>query len=227
MRQAPAARPRATCRHRREDQVRFCIADDDVLALADAAIEIEDHYSRKAGAADADGHRMGQGRRGRPALHRAGASRDRRIATAASASSMNIAWQARREVRVSGRAVGGRIAAGKVARRSSDVGAARRVPAGRGARGRHDHARLGHGDESSRRGRHQPRRAHLPRRHRGARAGHSGRGRLRRRDDEAAHRRRGHRVLRRRCRRAGSTPAPCRSRCSASTCRRSRARRPI
>ncbi|HEX7439025.1 MAG TPA: phosphoenolpyruvate synthase [Caldimonas sp.] len=33
----------------KEDQVRFCIDDDDVLALADAAIKIEDHYSRKAG----------------------------------------------------------------------------------------------------------------------------------------------------------------------------------
>jgi pyruvate,water dikinase len=33
----------------REDQAAFCIGDDDVLALADAALRIEDHYSRKAG----------------------------------------------------------------------------------------------------------------------------------------------------------------------------------
>jgi pyruvate, water dikinase len=33
----------------REDQMRFCISDDDVMLLADAAIRIEDHYSQKAG----------------------------------------------------------------------------------------------------------------------------------------------------------------------------------
>ncbi len=33
----------------RADQERFCITDDEVLALADAAVAIEDHYSRKAG----------------------------------------------------------------------------------------------------------------------------------------------------------------------------------
>jgi pyruvate,water dikinase len=33
----------------REDQARFCISDDDVMELADAAIRIEDHYSLKAG----------------------------------------------------------------------------------------------------------------------------------------------------------------------------------
>jgi len=34
----------------RADQERYCISDDEVLALADAAIGIEDHYSRRAGA---------------------------------------------------------------------------------------------------------------------------------------------------------------------------------
>jgi pyruvate, water dikinase len=32
-----------------EDQRRYCISDGEVLALADAAIKIEDHYSRRAG----------------------------------------------------------------------------------------------------------------------------------------------------------------------------------
>ena len=32
-----------------EDQRRFCISDAEALVLADAAIQIEDHYSRKAG----------------------------------------------------------------------------------------------------------------------------------------------------------------------------------
>ena len=34
-----------------EDQARYCVSDDEVLELADAAIRIEDHYSRKAGKA--------------------------------------------------------------------------------------------------------------------------------------------------------------------------------
>jgi pyruvate,water dikinase len=33
----------------KEDQERFCLGDEEVLALADAAIRIEDHYSRRAG----------------------------------------------------------------------------------------------------------------------------------------------------------------------------------
>jgi pyruvate, water dikinase len=33
----------------REDRQKYCISDEDVLTLADAAIKIEDHYSRKAG----------------------------------------------------------------------------------------------------------------------------------------------------------------------------------
>jgi len=33
----------------KEEQMRFCVSDDDVMTLADAAIKIEDHYSRKAG----------------------------------------------------------------------------------------------------------------------------------------------------------------------------------
>lgn len=33
----------------KEDQARYCISDEEVLALADAAVAVEDHYSRKAG----------------------------------------------------------------------------------------------------------------------------------------------------------------------------------
>lgn len=33
----------------KEDQRRFCISDDEVLHLAEAAIQVEDHYSKKAG----------------------------------------------------------------------------------------------------------------------------------------------------------------------------------
>lgn len=35
----------------REDQQRYCIADEDVLTLADAAVRIEEHYSARAGRA--------------------------------------------------------------------------------------------------------------------------------------------------------------------------------
>ena len=35
--EARAAEPRAMCRRRAEDQARFCLTDDEVLALADAA----------------------------------------------------------------------------------------------------------------------------------------------------------------------------------------------
>ena len=52
----------------------------------------------------------------------------------------------------------------------------------RRARHRHDRSELGAGDEARRGHRHQPRRAHLPRGDHRARAGHSGGGRLRRRD---------------------------------------------
>ena len=33
----------------REDQARFCVSDDEVLTLADAAVRIEEHYSTRAG----------------------------------------------------------------------------------------------------------------------------------------------------------------------------------
>ena len=62
------------------ERERFCLADAEVLELADCAIRIEDHYSRARRAPDADGHRMGQGRRGRQALHRPGPPRDGRLA---------------------------------------------------------------------------------------------------------------------------------------------------
>ena len=64
--------------------------------------------------------------------------------------------------------------------------------AGRRAGHRHDRPELGAGDEARRGHRHQPRRAHLPRGDHRARAGHSGGGRLRRRDRRAEGRRAGH-----------------------------------
>ncbi len=60
-------------RVRRAERSRYCLTDDEVLQLAGMALKIEDHFSRRNGRADADGHRVGEGRPRRPALHRAGA----------------------------------------------------------------------------------------------------------------------------------------------------------
>jgi len=103
----------------REDQARFCISDDDVLALADAAIEIEDHYSRKAGRpTPMDIEWAKDGVDGRLYIVQA---RPETVASQRPVSQLDeYRLTAKAEVRASGRAVGGRIAAGKV-RVVSDV----------------------------------------------------------------------------------------------------------
>ena len=45
-----------------DDRERFVLSDDDVLTLARWACCVEEHYSRLRGHADADGHRVGEGR---------------------------------------------------------------------------------------------------------------------------------------------------------------------
>ena len=80
---AAAAGDAATTRNTptsKAERERFCLSDDEVLTLAGYAIAIEDHYSLEGRPAHADGHRMGEGRRGRRALHRPGAAGDRRLA---------------------------------------------------------------------------------------------------------------------------------------------------
>ena len=51
---------------------RFCLSDYEVLELARWACLIEEHYSELAGKSIADGHRVGQGRTHRRALHSSG-----------------------------------------------------------------------------------------------------------------------------------------------------------
>ena len=68
-------------------------------------------------------------------------------------------------------------------------------PARRCAGDRHDRPELGAGHEARRCHRHQPRRPHLPRGHHRPRAGHPGRGRLRRCHRDAQGRPAGHRGL--------------------------------
>jgi len=41
------------------DRKKFCLSDEEVLTLANYAIIIEDHYSKKARKGTAHGHRMG------------------------------------------------------------------------------------------------------------------------------------------------------------------------
>jgi pyruvate,water dikinase len=103
----------------REDQARFCIGDDDVLALADAAVKIEDHYSRKAGRpTPMDIEWAKDGVDGQLYIVQA---RPETVASQQPVGQLDeYRLGAKAEVLVSGRAVGGRIAAGK-ARVVSDV----------------------------------------------------------------------------------------------------------
>ena len=71
-----------------DDQRRFSITDDEVLALAGQA-----HADRGA-LRPTDGHRVGQGRRRRTAVHRAGPAGDRRLAALCHRSSTATRWAA-------------------------------------------------------------------------------------------------------------------------------------
>ena len=180
----------------KEDQARFCISDDDVLALADASLRIEEHYSTKAGrATPMDIEWAKDGVDGE--IYILQARPETVVSQRASGQVDEYRLTAKGELRVTGRAVGGKIATGK-AHVITDVAAARPVSARRGSGRRHHDAGLGDGDEDRGGGRHQPGRPHLSRGDRRAGARHSGRGGLRRRHHEVADRRRGHGFVRRR-----------------------------
>jgi pyruvate,water dikinase len=103
----------------KQDQARFCIGDDDVLTLAEAALRIEEHYGRKAGRpTPMDIEWAKDGLDGRLYIVQA------RPETVASQKPVGLVDEyrlaARGEVRASGRAVGGKIAAGR-ARVVTDV----------------------------------------------------------------------------------------------------------
>ena len=105
----------------RADRARFCLSDTDVLELADAAIKIEDHYSRGAGEhRPMDIEWAKDGPDGPLYIVQA------RPETAASRKSATVLEEfvldGRGPVLASGRAVGARIAAGPV-RRGTDAGA--------------------------------------------------------------------------------------------------------
>jgi pyruvate,water dikinase len=103
----------------KEDQRRFCISDDEVLQLADAAIKIEEHYSAKAGhPVPMDMEWAKDGIDGKIYLVQA------RPETVASQKAANVLeeyeLQGKGEVRATGRAVGGKVATG-AARVITDV----------------------------------------------------------------------------------------------------------
>ncbi|WP_397410616.1 phosphoenolpyruvate synthase [Polaromonas sp.] len=95
-----------------EDQARFCISDDDVLELAEASIRIEAHYSRKSGRpTPMDIEWARDGIDGKLYIVQA------RPETVASRKPLGTVdtWRldARGKLCISGRAVGGAIAAGR------------------------------------------------------------------------------------------------------------------
>jgi pyruvate,water dikinase len=103
----------------REDQAVFCIGDDEVLALADAAVRIEDHYGRRAGrAVPMDIEWAKDGIDGE--LYIVQARPETVISQRPLGQVDEYALDAKGKPIVSGRAVGGRIATGK-ARVVTDV----------------------------------------------------------------------------------------------------------
>ena len=209
------------CRRPQDQRDRYCITDERGARLADDALAIEDHYSAAPGTArpwTSSGRRTVSMAASTSCRH--GPRRSARSARGHRATECALDGQGR--VRVDG--PGGRrrhrrgrvhvICESRTWRTSSPARCWSPTP----------RARLGHGDEVGRRRRHQPWRAHLPRGHRRPRARHPGRGGLRARDVDAAHRRRGDRELRRGRLAARSTRAGLRSRRRAPTCRRWRVR---
>ena len=103
----------------KEDQRRFCLKDDEVLALADAAIRIEDHYSAKAGhAIPMDIEWAKDGIDGLLYMVQA---RPETVASQKSLHSFDeYKLERKGELLISGRAVGGKVATG-IARVITDV----------------------------------------------------------------------------------------------------------
>jgi pyruvate,water dikinase len=108
----------------REDQARFCIADDEVLALADAALAVEAHYSHKAGQpVPMDIEWAKDGLDGQLYIVQA---RPETVASRRPVGRLDeVRLGARGTVLASGRAVGSRIASGpaRVVRDVSELGA--------------------------------------------------------------------------------------------------------
>ena len=103
----------------KEDQQRFCISDEEVLTLADAAVKIEQHYSAKAGhAMPMDIEWAKDGIDGRLYMVQA---RPETVASQKSLCSYDeYSLEKEGKVVISGRAVGGKVVSG-IARVITDV----------------------------------------------------------------------------------------------------------
>ena len=194
----------------RAERARFCLADAEVLDLADYAIRIEDHYSKLAGhPTPMDIEWAKDGEDGRLYIVQA---RPETVASQHTAGAFETyALKARGPVLVTGRAVGEKIAAGP-ATAGDERRRFVRVPPGRGAGRPVDEPGLGAGHEDRRGDRHQPRRPHLPRGDRRPRARRAGGRRGRRRHRTARNRCGRDGELRRRRDRIGLSRRSCRSR---------------
>jgi pyruvate,water dikinase len=97
----------------REDRERFCLTDDDVLALADASLRIEEHYSQRAGRpVPMDVEWARDGIDGQLYIVQA---RPETVASQKPLGQLDeFKLQQTGEVRVSGRAVGNSVATGRV-----------------------------------------------------------------------------------------------------------------
>ena len=154
-----------------KEREKFCLSDAEVLALAGQAIAIEEHYSAKAESErPMDVEWAKDGVDGRLYIVQA------RPETVASRRDRNFIEEYRIEkhgpVRIEGRAVGAKIATGR-ARVIDHLSELSQVVPGEDTRRRHHVARLGDGDEVSRRHSDEPRRSHLSRRDCRPRAGDS------------------------------------------------------
>ena len=209
-----AATRRACADRRRRSAPRFVLDDDEVLAARPLGGD------DRAPLRQADGHRVGQGRRQRRAVHRPGAARDRPGPPRGRRAADLRADEQGRACWPTALAVGDAIAAGPACALRERRGD--RPLRGRRRAGHRDHRpRLGADHEAGGGDRHRPRRPHLPRRDRQPRAGAAGDRRHRRRDRESA-------ATARRSR----SPAPRATRASSTTARsrfesrRARPRRP-
>jgi pyruvate,water dikinase len=152
------------------DRERFCIPDRDVLTIADFALSIEDHFSRRAGHAvpmDIEWAKDGVDGEIYVVQARPETVASRKVVGSFESYRLTGAGP----VVLTGRAVGEKIAHGPVRRIANSADLATFQP---GAGCRHHQPGLGTGDEAGCGDRHQSWRENLPCRHRGPGTRHSG-----------------------------------------------------
>ena len=149
-----AAKPCGRSRVAADDRRRAVLGDDEVLDAGALGARHRGPLLAPGRAADADGHRVGEGRAERRALHRPGTARRRCTRNEPGRpSSSGGAW-ARARSSPRGRSVGSGVASGPV-RVVLDPRELAGIPGRRGAGRPDDRSRLGAGAEAGRGGRHR------------------------------------------------------------------------